>query len=240
MSVLPKYDERSLRFSGASVFLLLTLLACISIPFFQQYQFDPTRLSFDNPAHETTILSQADSTKIASNTYNSLFTYVKDVRHLLHSAQRSGNPSSEAYIDSWKRKDYFFHIVRNSGIGSISNHPLPYLSVILILCFISALFTIKNHYRRSPGSNDDVFHSPLTGGVGGKMKNALIILTILGIVLYGYFFMQENFIWPALTLVVIGVIVFVVQSTSSQSPIARIYKSFTPNAWVGSLHDQRS
>ncbi|NNE28921.1 MAG: 4Fe-4S binding protein [Saprospiraceae bacterium] len=73
-------------------------------------------------------------------------------------------------------------------------------------------------------------------GLQVKGRTILIIGTVIGVLIYGLVYMNGNFIWPLVTIAVIGVIYYLVWIRSGEKE-SGVPRSASPNmtAWVGVL-----
>jgi polyferredoxin len=78
---------------------------------------------------------------------------------------------------------------------------------------LGGLLYIIPKFRAKPGiKNDHVFHNPLTKGLDLGWRSLFLTMAILGILGYGFYYMDDKFFWPAVTaliaIVIIGLVMF--------------------------------
>jgi polyferredoxin len=116
-------------------------------------------------------------------------------------------------LPSWKLKSERTGWIKNAATGPVSNNPWLFFLLTLGLAALGGLLYIIPKFMAKPGlKNDHVFHNPLTRGLDLSWRSAFLTLTILGIIVYGFYYMDDKLFWPAVTaviaLVIIGLVLF--------------------------------
>jgi len=193
--------------------------------------------------HKKEILTQAGNAGMLDKTYSSNLAFISDYRAVLKESQTilsskdipQGVGEWEARIGDWEIKDYVFNTVKASTAGPIKER----WSLIFFLTFglgiIGALLYILPLFGLIPGiKNDGIYHNPMTAGLKLTLRSFFLIATMIGVLIYGIFFMGMSIVFPLLTAVVIGLIYYLVmfkEEQKSKNPP----KSASPDitAWLG-------
>ncbi len=124
-------------------------------------------------------------------------------------------------LGSWKNSEYLSLMVKNSAHGPVQNNPMLFFFLTFGLAILGGLMFIVPKFNSSPGiKNDGIYHNPLTRGLKFNAKMLFLIPTIIGVIVYG-FFKYQNYFWPLVTFVLIGLIsllVFFREKSKDNSP----------------------
>lgn len=234
---------------GIAVFFVALLIFTLSLGL-DQYRLSANSLAFDgiNEYHKTEILAQAEEQGKLDKVYPANFSFIKDFKALLKDAQKSlakkakedGVPEGvkewDYKLGSWKFKDYLGGAIKASAEGPVSSNPLLFLFLTFGLGIIGGLLYILPIFQTIPGiKNNHIFHSSLTRGLKWTPRAVFLAATILGVLIYGFTYMGEEYVWPTITgligLLIIG-LVFYYENQRKRQPS----KSAAPaqmTAWLG-------
>lgn len=196
------------------------------------YTMTSDTISTSKPAHKTALLQSAENAGLLGKTYGSNIGFVKDLKPLVAATRKQldenfkNNPP--AGIAEWDYrmgdgdvKSIVFDTVKASGTGFVSQNPLLALLLTFGLAILGGLLFIIPKFRHLPGiKNDNIYHSSLTRGITFGPRAAILFATIIGVLIYGYFYMSGDFFWPLVTLLVTAIIIFLVMKKENQSALS--------------------
>jgi len=211
-----------------------------------KYTLTSETLATSKPTHKTAIQNAALEAGILNKEYGSNISFIRDLKAVVSTAQKNldanyaSNPPSDISewdyrIGSWTVKDLIPDTVKASGHGWLSNNPLLALLLTFGLAILGGLLFILPKFLSTPGiKNDNIYHSSLTRGIKFKPRTIFLLLAVIGIPVYGYFYEGGNLFWPIVTLVITGIIIFLVLYKEKQKPLTPP-RSAAPRttAWLG-------
>ncbi len=137
-------------------------------------------------------------------------------------------------IADWRAKNYISATVKTGADGPVNRNPLLFCFLTFGLAIIGGLLYIIPKFNEPKGiKHDGIYHDSLTRGITSNFRNALLLITIMGILIYGFFKLQDYF-WPLVTIclaLLISYFVFFRQDSKSNHP----QRSVSPNriGWLG-------
>ena len=225
------------------IFALIFFTAILSL---NKFSLSSESLASSNEIHKAEILKQAGSNGMLDQTYASNISFISDLKKSIYQAQVKlessylSNPPTdltewEYKIGNWAIKDIVFDTVKASGEGWIMNNQLLAFFLTFGLGALGGLLFILPKFLKKPGiKNDGIYHSSLTKGLKFGLRSVLLILTILGTLIYGFFYSQGDFFWPLITFLVAALIMYLVFFKEKQKAL-NPPRSADPNstAWLG-------
>ncbi len=219
---------------GLGLFIIALLLFTASLGL-DNYQLSEKTLAVSNDHHASAILSAAESEGMLDKTYGSSFDFSEDLKSVIKKAQQSQNAKAKEEgipegvnewdykIGDWVIKEYVLYTVKHSATGPVSNHPMLFLLLTIGLGVLGGLVYILPKFNLIPGiKNDHIYHSPMTKGMQFSVRTFVLAATTLGILLYGVYYMNKDYFWPALTavvgLLVTGLVFFLENQKGKQPP----------------------
>lgn len=214
---------------GISLFFL-ALVIFTALLGMGKYQLTTESLSTDTTYHQEAILRAAEEKGMIGKEYGSNITFIKDLKSVLISAQNSLQseeiptdvPEWDFKLGDWKIKDYVFNTVRASGQGIVVDHPLIFLLLTIGMGILGGLLFILPKFFTIPGiRHDGIYHSSMQRGVSFSIRKILLILITVGLLIYGVFYLNGDFVWPTITAIVIGIIFYLVfykQNSKEREP----------------------
>lgn len=229
--------------------LLLFIIALIlftAMLGLNKYTLTEKSLSTSKAAHTEAIINSAKDAGLLNQEYTSNISFIKDLKSAVNTAQKkldteyASNPPSDIAewdyrLGSWTIKEIIPDTVKASGTGWVSNNPLKGFLLTFGLAILGGLLYILPKFLSSPGiKNDNIYHSSMTRGIKFNPRTVILLLAVVGIPIYGYFYEGGNFFWPIVTLVITGIIVYLVLYKEKQKPLSPP-RSAAPNttAWLG-------
>ncbi len=203
---------------GLSLFIL-ALVIFTALLGMGKYQLTAESLITDSAYHQEAILQAAASEGMVGKEYGSNITFIRDLKSVLHAAQSQLNeepiPENVAEwnfkLGDWKIKDYVFNTVKASGKGMVVDHPLVFLLLTIGMGILGGFLFILPKFYTLPGiKHDGIYHSSMQRGITISVRKILLTLITIGLLVYGVFYLNGDFVWPAITAIVIGIIFYLV------------------------------
>ncbi len=224
------------------LFIFLGALAIFTASLgLSKHQLNADNLSVTNEYHKKAILEAATNQGLLGNSTSlSNIAFIKQLRQSMFNAQTAlnesfsknppeGIPEWDYKLGDWKIGDYVFQTVKASSTGLLPNNRNLFFFLTFGMALIGGLLFILPKFLQAPGiKNDGIYHSSLTRGLTFGPRAVFIGATILGVLLYGWFYMDGKLFWPILTLVVITIIIFLVLYKEKQNSLSPA-KSASPN-----------
>lgn len=242
--------KSTLQYLGLALFAVALLIFTAMLGL-DNYKFSADALTspFEDPLHKSALTEAAGQTGLLSETYGSTFAASDALEETFHTAQNivnqhyaanglpAGKQMWEVELPTWQLKNQRTGWIKNAANGPVSNNPWLFLLLTLGLGAWGGLLYIIPKFAAKPGiKNDHIFHSPLTRGLDLSWRSLFLTMTIGGILAYGFFYMDDKLIWPAITaiiaLIIIGLVLFVHNS------FGRDVRDAGPeglSAWLGIL-----
>jgi hypothetical protein len=196
------------------ILAVLALLVWMLPVFFDSYTLDVSESSVPNELHREAIIAQAGAIGMTDQTYWNVPGFVSDLKSVLrpaHDALATDDASSQ-----WSEDTYLFALTRASGTGYLSSRPLPFLLLWLLVAILAAAYFVVRHLSSAPNDNNyKVTPGTLgntsdrvkaTHGIQVRLQQALVIMTIIGFLCFGYFNSNGNILLPVLTAAVVAFI----------------------------------
>ena len=227
---------------GILLFVIALGLFTLSLGL-SEYQLTKDNIQISSEYHKTEILNLAQSEGVLDKTYSSNIEFISVLKSLIIKAQTSLNKKTipeginewDYKIGDWKVKDYLFANVKSSSIGFLPNHAAIMWWLTFGLGIFGGLLFILPKFLDLPGiKNDNIYHNSMTAGLKLSMRSFFLGTTIVSVLLYGFFYMNSDLFWPALTAIVIGLIIYLVLYREKQKENTPP-KSASPEitAWIG-------
>jgi ferredoxin len=209
--------------SGLGLFIMALSIFTLSLGI-GRYELTPERLAVDNQYHREAVLEAAQAQGLFGRSYASSFTFVPAFKETLKTAQetldakaREGLPEGVSEWDfrlgDWMFKDYTLYTVKQAYTGLVAEHPLLFFFLTIGLGILGGLLYILPKFNRLPGiKNDHIYHRSMTRGLKLTSRGAFLGVAVIGIMLYGFYYMNGQYFWPAvsvaLVLLIIGLVFF--------------------------------
>ncbi len=230
---------------GLGLFVLALAIFTLSLGL-GKYQLSIDSLPVSKAYHKQEILAKARENDLLNKTYSSNFDFITDLKKTLKDAQatlsekaKNGLPEGVSEWDyklgDWNIKDYTLATVKASSIGPIAQSPWKWWWLTIGLALLGGVLFVLPQFIPLPGiKNNHIYHSGMTRGLKVNIRSLFLVLTIAGVIGYGVFYMNHNFLWPAITLAIIGLISWLVlykEEQKERTPPKSASPDFT--AWLG-------
>jgi len=231
---------------GIGLFLL-SLIIFTAVLGLNTYTLSESALShISNDVHRNAIITQAKSDGIIGKQYGSNISFIQDFKSTLKSSQSTlensykNNPPKDISewdykLGDWVMKDYTINSLKSTGDGPVSKYPLIFLFLTFGLAIIGGLLFILPKFKKLPGiKNDNIYHSSLTRGLRFTPRVGILLATIVGILVYGFQYMNGAIFWPLVTAIVAGLITFLVYSHEKKKVLGPPRSASVPiTGWIG-------
>ena len=225
---------------------VLALAIFTLLPGLDSFSLSEDNLQVNSSYHKTEILQQAEKKGILNKKFSSNIQFISSLKSVMKSAQKELGKKAESGIPEgvqewdfklgdWNIKDYIGSTVSASASGPIKKNWSLMFFLTFGLAILGGLLYILPEIRKIPGiKNNSIYHSSHTRGIKANLRNTILICTIIAVLLYGVFYMNSDYFWSVLTLVIVGLISYLVFIKDKQKELDPP-KSASPNttAWIG-------
>ncbi|MEM6319798.1 MAG: 4Fe-4S dicluster domain-containing protein [Bacteroidota bacterium] len=228
---------------GLGIFVIALALFTLSLGM-GKYELTEDSINISKEYHQQEILAKAKENGLLNKRYESNFAFIADLKKTLKEAKSSldekaknGLPDG---VNEWDYrignvKDYVFSTVKSASVGPIAQNPIRWFLLTFGLGILGGILYIFPKFIPLPGiKNNHIYHNSMTRGLKVNLRGLFLGLTIAGIVIYGIFYMNHNFLWPAITVALIGLIIWLVmykQGSKQHNPQRSASPDFT--GWLG-------
>lgn len=198
----------------------------------------------ENEYHRTAVATLAEQEGIIGKEYGSNIAFIRDYKQLLKSAQQSlsekeipeGLGEWDFKIGDWKIKEYVSAAVQKTAYGLVPENKGLFLFLTFGLAILGGLLYILPQFTGIPGiKNNGIYQSSMTRGLELNWRTGFLGATIIGVLVYGFFYIS-NFFWPLVSALVIGLIIYLVffrEDQKDRTPAKSASPTIT--AWLGVL-----
>lgn len=213
-----------------------------------QYRLSTEQLAIDNEYHREAFLEAAREAGALDKVYGNSFAFSNAFKGFLKTVQSSLNEKAAAGIPEglgewdyklgdWKFKDYTLATIRQSAEGPVAANPLLFWLLTIGLGILGGILYILPEFLKIPGiKNNRIYHSPLLRGLALNWRTFFLGATTLGILIYGFFYIN-NFFWPLMTAAIMGLIIWLVfsyENSKERKPARSASPAYGLNtAWLG-------
>jgi polyferredoxin len=248
-----------LQYLGLGLFALalLTFTAMLGL---DSYTFTADDLTSAFPTEEegkaeingliqTALADAGGQTGLYAETYGTTFAAEKALKRTFYTAKQQvdqyyeanglpeGKQKWEVELPEWQLKNNLAGWIKGGAGGPVTNNPWLFFLLTFGLSILGGLLYIIPKFLAKPGiKNDHIYQNPLTKGLGLSWRSFFLSATTLGVIIYGFYYMDDKLFWPAVTtvigLIIIGLVLFV------QNSFGRDARDAGPadySAWLGML-----
>lgn len=208
---------------GLTLFVI-ALLAFTLMLGLDSYRLTPETLAANSDYHRQEILAQAEADGLIGKEYFTTFGFTSDLKKAIKKAQQrladkasknipEGVAEWDYKIGDWAVKDYVFQTTRKSGAGMVSQNPWLFFLLTIGLGILGGLLYIIPKFQTLPGiKNNHIYHRPMTRGLKIGLRGFFLGATVIGIIVFGFFYSGGDLLWPILTtvvaLLIMGLVLF--------------------------------
>jgi polyferredoxin len=230
------------------------LLFCAALVLFtlslglNQYQLTEENLPVQKEFHRNAILDAARESGTLGRTYGSSFSFVPAIKKVVKRAQEKQlSAAAESLpeevsewdfkIGDWEVKPYVQGITKASAFGLVAENAFLFLLLTIGMGALGGLLFALPYFFQIPGiKHNHIFHSSMTRGLRFWPRALFLGLTMVGILVYGFFYLNGDYFWPVLSavisLIIIG-LVFGLEKQSKNNPPRSAAPKVT--GWLGIL-----
>ncbi|MEL7160784.1 MAG: 4Fe-4S dicluster domain-containing protein [Bacteroidota bacterium] len=222
--------KSALQYLGLGLFAL-ALLVFTAMLGLDHYSFTPEAITgaFDDELHQRALTQAGNELGLFEREYSTTFAAEKALKETFYSAranvssfyENNGLPEGkqlwEVELPDWKFKSERFGWIKNAAAGPVTGNPWLFFGLTFGLGALGGLLYILPKFAAKPGiKHDHIFHNQLTKGLDLGWRSFFLTVTIIGILGYGFWYMDDKFFWPAVTaliaLTIIGLVLFAQRS----------------------------
>jgi polyferredoxin len=166
---------------------------------------------------------------------------IKEAQSILESQYAENPPEGigewEYKIGNWEIKDYLLNTVKASSTGLITNNKGLFWWLTIGLGILGGLIYILPTFLSIPGiKNNHIYQNTMTRGLKLNVRKLFLGATIIGVLIYGVSYMNMNWIWPVITVVIIGLIIYLVLYRNGEKENEET-RSASPDitGWIGMI-----
>ncbi len=120
----------------------------------------------------------------------------------------------EVELPEWQFKSQLTGWIKDGATGPVSSNPWLFFLLTIGLGALGGILYMIPKFSGQPGiRNDHIYHNPLTKGLDLGWRGFFLATTIIGILVYGFYYMDGKWVWPAVTgilaAIIIGLVLFV-------------------------------
>lgn len=236
-------------FQKIGLFLFVIALGVFTLSLgLDSYTLTESSLSVKTDYHKAAILKSAEESGLLNQEVKSNFDFVPSLKRAVKDAQKSqeeafanGIPDGvgewDFKIGDWDVKSYMLNTVKASSTGLVSQNKTLFWWLTIGLGILGGLLYILPTFMTIPGiKNNHIYQSSMTRGLTLNVRTIFLVGTIIGVILYGIFYMNKNLLWPAVTVILIGLIIYLVLYRDNERDRSD-NRSASPNflGWIGMM-----
>lgn len=120
----------------------------------------------------------------------------------------------EVELPAWQFESQLGDWMRKGAQGPVQQYPLLFFFLTIGLAALGGiLYTLPKFTGHAGIKNDHIYHRQLTKGLDLGWRSFFLAATGIGILVYGFYYMDGKWVWPAATVllaaVLIGLVLFV-------------------------------
>ena len=161
--------------------------------------------SISKEYHREMILQKVEEDGLLDKAFSNQFSFIPALHKSIKSAQQS--LETEAKIENWTATaipegvnewdfrmgdgdvdGYVFSLSKSSSTGLPAEHSGLFFFLTIGLAILGGLFYIVPKFQKEAGiQHDGIYHQVMTRGITGKWKYLFLLVTIVGVLVSGYF-----------------------------------------------------
>ncbi len=205
------------------LFLFVVALAIFTLSLgLDSYQLSPETLDISKEYQRQEVMDIAQQKGLLDKKYSSNFSFIADFKKVLKEAQASLDQKAQSGlpegVSEWDFrmgdgdvKSILLQTTKASSTGPVANNPFLFWLLTIGLGILGGLLYILPKFIPLPGiKNNHIYHNSMTRGLKVNVRSVFLGLGIVGIILYGVFYMNNNLLWPLITLALVGLITWLV------------------------------
>lgn len=210
---------KTIQYIGIGLFITALLIFTAMLGIGHQ-QLNEASLDIENSYHKTAIIKAAKTQGLLDDKMSSI-KFIPAIKNVLQSAAadldaqaKNGIPEGveewDFKLGNWKVTEYTGSLVKSTAGGPVQDNPWLFFFLTFGLAILGGLLFITPKFSDPAGiKHNGIYHNSLTRGLRFSVKMLFLIPTIGGVILFGFFKLQ-NFFWPLVTLAIAGLISYLV------------------------------
>ena len=189
------------------------------------YRFDAEMLTapFDSEAHQQALRQAAEDNGLFEQNYATTFSGVSALQETFRDAQEivnagidengvpEGKQRWEVELPDWQFKSQRVTWLKAAATGPVEHNPWLWFFLTIGLGTLGGILYMIPKFRGHAGiKNDHIYHSSLTRGLHYDWRDLFLWGAVLGIIVYGFWYMDKQWFWPAVSLAITVLIVCLV------------------------------
>ena len=184
---------------------------------------------FESELHQEALNTAAERNKLYEREFATTFSASRALKATFRDAQdivnrdidANGLPEGqerwEVELPDWQFKSQQVTWMQSAAAGPVTSNPWLWFFLTIGLAVVGGALYMIPKFATHPGiKNDHIYHSPLTRGLNLGWRGFFLGLGLVGIIGYGIWYMDEKYVWPAVTagiaLLIIGLVLFTQRS----------------------------
>ena len=231
---------------NTGLFLFITaLLIFVGMLGLGTQKIDTSKIPGKNEYHVSAIEEAIEQSGISDQEFDNV-TFVSKAKEIIQKANSNQeakfkNDGLPKDVKEWDYRfggsaaSYVNEFINNSiKNGPVQSNPWLFFFLTFGLAIVGGLFFIIPKFFESPGiKHNGIYHNSLTRGLKVNLRSSLLILTIIGVIIYG-FIREGNLFWPLVTIAIalaISYLVFFKERSKDNNP----QRSASPinTGWLG-------
>ncbi len=202
---------------GLFIISLLIFTAMLGLG---SHKLTQSNLEIGSKYHKEEILEIAKKKGVLGQKMSTI-SFISSFKEVLKESQQSLNNKASVglpegvgewdyKLGDWKISEYTNSVVRGTAYGPVQKNPLLFLFLTFGLGIIGGLLFIIPKFLEPEGiKHNGIYHNSLTRGLRFNLRNLTLIGALVLTIVYG-FFKYSNLFWPAITVIIAGVITYLV------------------------------
>ena len=210
---------KTIQYIGIGLFITALLIFTAMLGIGHQ-QLSESTLQIENTYHKTAILKVAKAEGLLDQKMSSI-AFIPKLKKVMKSAAsdleaqaQNGIPNGigewDFKLGSWKVTEYIGTLVKSTARGPVQDNPWFFFLLTFGLSILGGLLFILPKFTAHKGiKHNGIYHNSLTRGLRFPVKMMFLIPTMIGVLLFGFFKLQ-NLFWPLVTVGIAGLISYFV------------------------------
>ncbi|OAV43370.1 4Fe-4S dicluster domain-containing protein [Lewinella sp. 4G2] len=175
--------------------------------------------------HQDALRNAGERYGLFEESYSSTFSAEKALKQVFYQARADvdatlndvgipeGKQKWEVELPEWQFKSQLTGWIKNGATGPVSNTPWLFFLLTFGMAALGGLLYIIPKFSAPEGiKHDHIYHNPLTKGLDLGWRSFFLAATTLGVLAYGFYYMDGKYVWPAATalvgLIIIAIVLF--------------------------------
>ena len=223
-------QKTALQYVGLGLFAVALLIFTL-MPGLDNYRISEEMLlqPFESEQHRAALVESAEANGLFNETFGTTFAAERALKQTFTGAQMLVNQQIEANglpedkqrweveLPDWQFKSNATVWMKQASVGPVVSNPWLFLLLTIGLGALGGILYMIPKFSTPEGiKHDHIYHSSLTRGLTIGWRTFFVTAAIVGMLAYGYDYMDGKYFWPAVTavvtLLIVGLVLFVQKS----------------------------